>query len=196
MSVTQDDIILIQNLKAGDSSAFKFMVNQHEEKVFSLCLSYIKNEEEAEDLAQEVFIEVYQSIESFKMESSISSWVYRIAVNKSLERIRYYKRSKRFGWLTSLFGKEEIYSAYSNDWVHPGVKLENKERSKILYYAIDKLPEKQHAAFIMHKVEGLAYKEIAEIMQLSLSAVESLIHRATTNLRTQLGIYYKLDNED
>ncbi|QSE99289.1 RNA polymerase sigma factor [Fulvivirga lutea] len=189
----QGEIELIELLKAGDGPAFKHLVEEHQDKVFRLCLGYVKNEEEAEDVAQEVFIEVHESITGFEMQSSLSTWIFRIAVNKSLERIRYYKRSKRFGWLTSLFGSEEKYSKYSYDWVNPGVKLENAERSQVLYRAIDSLPEKQHAAFIMHKVEGISYKEIAEVMELSLSAVESLIFRANSNLRKQLEQYYKVD---
>ncbi|MEQ8924792.1 MAG: RNA polymerase sigma factor [Fulvivirga sp.] len=193
MQSKQDKIELIELLKAGNMPAFKHLVEENQKKVFRLCLGYVKNEEEAEDLAQEVFIEVHESISSFHGQSSLGTWIYRIAVNKSLERIRYYKRSKRFAWLTSLFGAEEKYSSYAYDWVHPGVKLENAERSKILYKAIDSLPDKQHATFILHKVEGMSYKQIAEVLELSLSAVESLIFRANSNLRNELEQYYKED---
>lgn len=191
MNLEKDEVSLVQGIKSGDEESFKKLVVNYEQQVFRLCLGYIKNNEEAEDLAQEVFMEVYESINSYKNESDLGTWIYRITVNKSLEKIRYYKRSKRFAWITSLFGNEEKYSSFSKDWVHPGVKMENIERSKVLYEAIEKLPENQHAAFIMHKIEGMTYKEIADILKLNLSTVESLMHRAKTNLKKTLKHYYK-----
>ncbi len=183
----------IDQLKAGDESVFKDLVLKFQNKVFNICIGMVKNEEEAEDLAQEVFVEIFRNISQFNADAKLSTWIYRIAMNKSLEHIRYNKRQKRFAWLTSLFGADEDLAHNYSDFYHPGVALENKERSKELYNAIDKLAENQRTAFIMHKLEGLSYQEIADIMQLSLSSVESLMHRAKKRLQDLLYDFYKND---
>ena len=183
----------ITQLKAGDEAAFKDLVLKFQNKVFNVCLGMLKNAEEAEDMAQEVFVEVFRNIGQFKADAKLSTWIYRIAVNKSLEHIRYNKRQKRFAWLTSLFGADEDLARNYSDFYHPGVALENKERSKELYKALDKLAENQRVAFVMHKMEGLSYQEIAEVMELSLSSVESLMHRAKKRLRELLYDFYKND---
>ncbi len=185
------EIDFVSALLAGDESAFKELVLQYQDDIYSLCLNYLKNEQEAEDIAQDVFIEVFHSIHSFNQQASISTWIYRIAVNKSLERLRYNKRLKRFAWITSLFGNEERFEGQIRDWVQPNVEDENKERAKVLYGAIDNLPEKQRTAFILHKLEGKSYKEIMDILSVSLASVESLMHRAKKNLQKDLKTYYQ-----
>jgi RNA polymerase sigma factor (sigma-70 family) len=188
-----DNQDFIRQLKAGDESAFKDLVLNYQNKVFNVCLGLLKNEEEAEDISQEVFIEVYQKISQFNAESKLSTWIYRIAINKSLEQIRFHKRQKRFAWLTSLFGMEDKFAERQSEFYHPGVALENKERSRVLFKAIDQLVENQRTAFIMHKLEGLSYAEIAEIMQLSIPSVESLLHRAKKKLQQLLHNFYQQD---
>ncbi|MEQ8244523.1 RNA polymerase sigma factor [Fulvivirga sp.] len=184
----------INQLKAGDEATFKDLVLKFQNKVFNVCVGMLKNSEEAEDLAQEVFVEVFRNIDQFNADAKLSTWIYRIAVNKSLEHIRYNKRQKRFAWLTSLFGADEDLACNYSDFYHPGVALENKETAKILHDAVDKLAENQRAAFVMHKMEGLSYQEVADIMQLSLSSVESLMHRAKKRLRELLHDFYKNDS--
>ena len=98
-------------------------------------------------------------------------------------------------FLTSLFGNNDELKHHPADFVHPGVQLENQERASILFKNIDKLPDNQKVAFTLHHVEGLSYQEITEVMQTSLSAVESLIHRAKHNLRKSLGQYYAQNRE-
>ena len=93
------------------------------------------------------------------------------------------KRKKRFGLLSPLFGEDNTPTLELPDFHHPGVSLDNKEKASILFKAIKELPENQQIAFILNKIEGLSYQEVAEIMKTSLSAVESLLHRARINLR-------------
>jgi RNA polymerase sigma-70 factor (ECF subfamily) len=162
---------------------FKSIVEIHQEKVRNTCFRFVNNSDDADDVTQEVFIQVYESLSHFRNESELSTWIYRIAVNKSLDFIRRKKRAKRFAKLISLFGFEET----SKEIVlpvsgNPHTDLEDKERKQILDWAIDKLPEKQQTAIKLSKYEGFSNKEIAEIMELSLSAVEGLIHRAKKNL--------------
>lgn len=172
-------------------SDFQSIVETHQEKVRNTCFRFVKNPEDADEVAQDVFIAVYESLSHFREESELSTWIYRIAVNKSLDFIRKKNRKKRFAQVTSLFGfgeeKEEIaIPADSN----PEQELENKERKQILDEAINTLPENQQTAITLSKYEGFSNKEIASIMKVSLSSVESLIHRAKKNLHKQLYNYY------
>jgi len=182
---------IIHQLKSGNEEAFRVLVDSYKDRIYNLCYGYVRNESDAEDLVQEVFIEVYRSVNNFSENSGIGTWIYRIAVNKALEMIRKAKRKKRWGYVFSLFGKEESVGDVHKDEVHPGVMLENKERAGVLFSKIDELPEKQKTAFLLHKVEGQSYAEIAGIMHTTVSSVESLLHRAKTNLRRSLYQYYK-----
>ncbi|HEY9364333.1 MAG TPA: RNA polymerase sigma factor [Chitinophagaceae bacterium] len=182
---------LIGLLRKGDETAFKEIVTTWQDMVFNTVLGILQNEEDAEDVAQEVFVQVFESISSFKEESKLSTWLYRIAVTKSLDHLRRKKRKKRFAFVQSLFGMNHEEKNLVTDFYHPGVALDNKERAAVLFKAINNLPPNQKVAFTLHKVEGLSYQEISEAMQTSLSAVESLIHRAKGNLKNQLNIYYQ-----
>lgn len=151
--------------------------------VYNTCLSIVKSEEDAEDLAQEVFVQVYQSIRTFKGESKLSTWIYRIATTKSLDHERKKKRKKRFGFVKSIFGDDSEIVINPPDFNHPGVALDKKESAAKLFKAIEKLPENQKVAFLLNKVEGLSYQEVSDVMKVSTSSIESLLHRAKTNLR-------------
>ena len=159
--------------------------------IYNTSLGIVQNETEAEDITQDVFIKVFENISSFKGESKLSTWLYRIATTTSLDHLRSKKRKKRFGFIFSLGGGENNESNQVPDFHHPGVKLDNKERAKVLFSAISKLPENQKSAYTLHKLEGLSYKEISEVLSTTVSAVESLLSRANGNLRKQLENFYK-----
>jgi RNA polymerase sigma factor (sigma-70 family) len=186
---------LLIKLQSGDESAFKTLVETHQKRVFNTVLAIIQDFEEAEDLSQEVFMEVYQSVGKFRGDSKISTWLYRIATTKALEQIRKRKTAKRFAFFTSLFGERNEILHESVDFMHPGVMLEQQENSKALFKAINQLPENQKVAYTLNNIEGLSYQEITEVMQMSLSSVESLLFRAKTNLRKSLGNYYINQNK-
>jgi len=188
-----DEQQFVTELIKGDEQAFRKLVKEYKDQVYNTCIGLLRNAEDAEDTAQEVFIEVHNSIDTFNGESSLSTWIYRIAVNKSLELIRYRKRKKRFAYFKALmnFDGETDEIEDFNGFVHPGIELENKERAKMLMDAIGRLPESQKVAFTLHKIEGLSYKNISEVMEKSLSAIESLIYRARQNLKDDLYDYYK-----
>jgi RNA polymerase sigma factor (sigma-70 family) len=170
---------------------FQHIFNLNNKKVFNISLNIVQNREDAEDITQEVFIEVHHSLHLFKEESAVSTWIYRIAVNKSLDFLRAKKRKKRFAFITQLFHPETGEQLHEvSHFDHPGVLLENKERSQLLFNAINKLPASQKSAFVLHKIEGFPQKEIAQIMNLSEKAVESLIQRAKENLKKLLGNFY------
>lgn len=187
----KDQEIIIQ-LKALNHKAFEELVNELHPKVYNTCLGLLQNEQDAEDTTQEVFIRVFQSIHTFKGNSKLSTWIYRIAVTKSLELIRTKKSKKRFAFLQPFLKNEGgEFKTESAHFYHPGVQLEEKERAAILFKAIDQLPVNQKTAFLLHKMEDLPYSEIAQIMRVSVSAVESLMVRAKQNLKHRLGAYYE-----
>ena len=185
------ELELIERLKKGDDSAFKVIVNTWQNMVYNTSLGIVQNAEDAEDVAQEVFVQVYESIGQFKGDSKFSTWLYRIAITKSLDHIRKKKRKKRFVFLQSIFGNNEEEVRHQPDFHHPGISLENKEKAAILFRAIDKLPDNQKTAFTLYKLEGLSYQEVSEIMESTVSSVESLMHRAKANLKKILTDYYQ-----
>ena len=185
---------LIERLKKGDEAAFKEIVESSQGLVYNTALGIVQNPEDAEDGTQEVFIQLYESIKTFKGESKLSTWLYRITVSKAMDHLRKKKRKKRFAYVQSLFGANEELIHDPPDFVHPGVSLDNKEKAKELFKAIDQLPAKQKIAFTLNRIEGLSYQELSEIMKLTVASVESLLHRARKNLRKNLETYY-LQNE-
>jgi len=181
---------LITLLKKKDRKAFKEIVERCQNMVYNTAIGLLQNAEDAEDTAQEVFMQVYESISSFKGESKFSTWIYRITVSKSLDHLRKKKRKKRFAFIQRLYGKDEGLMIDPPDFFHPGVKIENKENAAILFKAIDQLPSNQKIAFILNKIENLSYKEISEVMKSSESSVDSLLQRAKKNLQKNLKDYY------
>lgn len=177
---------LIQQLKQGNETAFKILVENNQDRVYNTALSIVQNAEDAEDVAQEVFIQAFRSIHSFKGEAKLSTWLYRIATTRSLDLLRSRKSKKRFGFLQRLFNDEGDLKYDLPDFNHPGVGLEQKENAAKLFKAIAKLPENQKIAFTLHKMEDLSYQEISEVLETTVPAVESLMHRAKVNLRNIL----------
>lgn len=186
---------LIIRLKKNDEIAFQVLVGLYSKKVYNTCIGMLQNMEDAEDVSQEIFITIHLNIVKFKEESSLSTWIYRISVNKCLEFLRKKNRKKRSGIFRSIFSSDGVKAIENHsDFMHPGIQLENQERAKILFKAIDLLPENQRTAYILHKIEQLSYTEIAQILSLSLSAVESLLFRGKQNLKQHLAVYYE-ENE-
>jgi RNA polymerase sigma-70 factor (ECF subfamily) len=189
-----NELELIQQLRAGDELAFKSLVANYQDMVYNTALGIVQNSEDAEDVTQEVFIQVYRSIDQFKGDARLSTWIYRITTTKALDHIRSRRRKKRFAFITSLFGPNDELVHEPVDFQHPGVALDRKEQAALLFRMIEQLPENQKVAFTLHKTEDLSYQEIAEVMKLSVSAVESLLFRARQNLRKLLEKHYQQNN--
>ncbi|GAB1857421.1 RNA polymerase sigma factor [Flavobacteriaceae bacterium MHTCC 0001] len=191
MYLTENE--LIAGLKGHNANAYGKLLDDFQQKVFATCISFVPNKEDAEDIAQEVFVEVFNSIGKFKGNSKLSTWIYRITTNKCLEFIRKRNTKKRFGFMQSILGNEIPVdkTSYFTEMNHPGIILENKEKSETLFYAINQLPEAQKVVFTLHKVDGKSYQEISEITAKSVSSVESLMFRAKKNLQKLLENFYK-----
>jgi len=186
---------LIHQLQAGKQAAFSCLLDDYQQRVFGTCISFIPNKEDAEDVAQEVFLEVFKSISKFKGDSKLATWIYKIATNKCLEFIRKKNSKKRFAFMQSILGNEIPFdkTSYFTEVNHPGILLENKEKSAIIFKAINTLPENQRVIFTLAKIDGKSYQEIVEITGKSLSSVESVMFRAKKGLREKLANFYKND---
>ncbi|MCW3070541.1 MAG: polymerase, sigma-24 subunit, subfamily [Bacteroidetes bacterium] len=181
---------IFASMQAEQLPSFPEIYETYKNKVFNTVLGYLQNTEDAEETTQDVFVEIHRSLKSFEGKSSLSTWIYRIAVNKSLDFIKSRNRKKRFAFLSSLFDEKGAVKHEQPDFHHPGVQLEQKENAALLFKTIHELPENQRTAFILSKLEGLGYAEIAEVMQLSVSSVESLLFRAKQNLQKKLSGYF------
>ena len=187
------DTEIIEQLKQGNQLAFKKLVDTHQKLVVNTCYGLVQNREDAEDVAQEVFVEVYRNIEKFRSDSKLSTWLYRIAVNRSLNHIRDNRKHKWFQGFDDeeAAANKDLLRAKTADSDEPEYDLENKQRALILKEAINSLPKNQKVAFTLSKYEELSYHEIAEVMDLSVSSVESLLFRAKKGLQKKLYKCYK-----
>ena len=183
---------LIEKLCKGDEDSFRFVIDTYQKVALNTCFRVVNNRETAEDLVQEVFVEVYRSIKNFRGDSKLSTWIYRIAVTKSLDYLKKMKRQKRFAKLKSLFNSEnEHLQIPAPEQSNPEKIFTDDDRKKILDWALNSLAENQRVAFTLSKYDELSYKEIADTMGTSVSSVESLIHRAKSNLKKKLKSYYE-----
>ena len=183
---------LTLKIKSGDPGAFRQLIDEYQSMVVNTAIGMVHNVHDAEDIAQEVFIEVYRSIGNFRGEASLKTWIYRITVTRTLNFIRNQKKHRWMQSIHDFFNGERSLEKVSEDYRdRPDFSMEEQQKADLLYRAIDSLPENQRIAFTLNKYEDLSYKEIAEIMDLSLSSVESLLHRAKKNLQKKLLDCYK-----
>jgi len=182
-----NDSELIGRLSENDPQAFRILMEKYQDLVFRTSMGLLHDTEAAEDISQEVFIEVFKSIGYFRGESKLSTWLYRVTINKSLNELKKNQRNKAWTKFEDIFkGKKEEKKELSIPDKSSENLIESKELAKILQQAIDELPENQRIAFVLAKYDELSYKEIAEIMNSTVSSIESLVHRAKTNLQKRL----------
>lgn len=181
---------LIHLVKQKDEQAFQKLVERWQDVVFSSVIGFLQSEQDAEDVSQEVFIQVFNSISSFKGDSKFSTWLYKIAVSKATDHIRKKKRKKRFAFLQSIYGNNDEQIVDPPEFHHPGVELENKESAAVLFAAINQLLPNQKTAFVLNKIDHLSYKEIGDILGVSEGAVDSLLQRARAKLKKLLEGHY------
>jgi RNA polymerase sigma-70 factor, ECF subfamily len=182
---------LINGIINQNNKAIQDLVKNYQKKVIKTAYYFVANMEDAEDLSQEVFLEILKSIDRYKKNASLSTWIYRITVNKSLDHLRRQKRRNILQTVGSVLKISfDGTNSEENKLAAMDTRNEDKEKREILDSAVNSLHESQKIAFILNKYEELSYKEIAEVMNLSLSSVESLIHRAKLNLQKKLVNYF------
>jgi RNA polymerase sigma-70 factor (ECF subfamily) len=182
---------LIEGILRRDRIAFQYLVTHYQRSVIKTASYFVANMEDAEDLSQEIFLEVIRSIDSFKRTSSLSTWIYRITINKSLNMVKKQQRRGVMLRIESLFRHQNSeQGGTSAEPSASSTEFESREQRNLLHAAINKLPENQRIAFILCKFEDQSYKQIAEIMKIGLPAVESLIYRARVNLQKYLAHHF------
>ena len=182
------DIEIIQQIAQGDRNLYRKLVERYQPMVFRTCMGFLHHKDDSDDLTQDVFIQVHQTLSGFKGEASFSTWIYRIAVNASLNKIRKSSKNfvlQRFG---TMFGGEKSneYSFPISDNENPENILIMNEHREWVQKALNTLPENQRTAIVLSKYDDLSQKEIAAIMNTTEGAVEALIQRAKANLRDKL----------
>jgi RNA polymerase sigma-70 factor, ECF subfamily len=184
MEVSEKEIIRLA--KKGDQRAQSEIVKKYERMVYNLGLKLLGNEDLAEGVLQETFLKVLQALPNFKEQSQLSTWIYRIATNQALMRLRTKKRRQQ-SFDVNIEDENKDYSAFTRSLEKgPMDALLNDELKEKMDIAINQLPENYKTTFVLKDIEGLALKEIADIMELSLPAVKSNLHRARVTLRNKL----------
>jgi len=180
-----DEFALIKKIQAGDIPAFNQLVSLFRVRVINTCYRFLFTQEDAEDISQDVFIEVYQSISSFRAEAKLSTWIYRITVTKCLDEIKRRKRKKRITSVGKLLHIDDIVGWLAGG-ESPEKTLHYDEKMKQVMRALDSLPDNQRVAYTLSKIEGYTNSEIAEIMSTTIIAVESLVSRAKKKVSSEL----------
>ena len=197
MKKDRTDNEVIDSILGGDRDQYTLIVENYKQMVFRTCMGFVHNKEDADDLAQEVFIQAYQSLHTFRHESALSTWLYRIAVNASLNRVRKTSKTGLFSRLSALLGNDakserDFPAAHAKN---PEEILLKSEQAKWVQQALDSLPEKQRTAIVLSKYDELSQKEIAAVMDITEGAVEALLQRAKANLREKLSSGFKKKNK-
>lgn len=179
-----NDTNLMLRVKNGDDEALREIVEKYHTFILNLCFQYVGNQEDAEEVAQDVFINLQKAAARYEPKAKLSTYLYRIAVNLSLNRIRD-RKWQRFVSLEFL-RKGGMNNPDSVEVQDPDSLLEQKETQRTIRKALDALPSNQRTAVILKRFQGLSYEEIAKVMNCSVSAVEARLHRAKQNLQAKL----------
>lgn len=177
------DAELVMQLQRGSEVAFRTLVERYQNRVYRTVFSLLRNPEEAEDVAQEVFVEVYQTIARYRGESALSTWLYRLATSRALKNRRRASAKKRFAYFTSLLGFDNNALPEPPDHAHPLALLEGEQQFQLLLAHIARLPDQQQVAFTLRHEQELSYEQIAAVLGTTVAAVESLLFRARQTLR-------------
>lgn len=178
--------------KTNDPLIFEDVYESYADRILNLAYRFAGDEDTARDLTQDVFVKVYENLHKFEHKSHVFTWIYRIAVNHFTN---YLKKEKRHNWVSlmdhtvsDLFRQGKIHSVYPGSAVPPSSQqnMESAERAEIVWASVQTLPPKYRVPLVLHHYEGMAYKDIAAVMEISMSAVEARIHRAKKRLIKKL----------
>ena len=173
-----DDRPLVESLRRGEPEAFETLVLAYQHRVFSIALRMLADRGEAEEVAQEVFLRVHQSVRDFRGEARLSTWLYAITSRLCLNRLKSPSRARRAG--------EAALMRMADAHPNPGATLEALEVEAALHRAIGELDDEQRIVVVLRDLHGLAYEEIAAALDLPLGTVRSRLHRARMELKARL----------
>lgn len=176
-----DDALLVQHTLAGDARAFQELVERHQERLFAAVRHYTRNPVEVEDIVQETFLKAFCRLDSFQQQSSFATWIYRIAINTSLDVL---KRKGR-GAVESL-EDPQVVERPAHKALAPDARLQREEIARITQQILQGMPDIFRAVLVMREFEGLSYQEMAEVLCISIGTVESRLFRARARFRAAL----------
>jgi RNA polymerase sigma-70 factor (ECF subfamily) len=179
MQPSQSDSEWVQQAKHGSSEAFSVLVEKYRQKVFQTAMGFLHNTDDAEDLTQDIFVKVWKSLGSFDQRSAFTTWLYRIAVNMAINVVRKNKIRSFIG-----INDEVNESNYANN--NADDNLIRREQKAEIRRAMDKLKASQKKAFVLFYYQELNMKEVADVLNMSLKAAESLVFRARKSLQKEL----------
>ena len=188
------DAELINEIKRGSESAFRLLIDRYKAHCFNIAFGIVQDKEIAEDVVQDVFLKFWEIKKDFELKAKFSTWMYRVATNMALNKIRKNKLMNAFSKFPRLDSSEDNDGYFDNKmYQQPEVETQkhNEYIKEALKIAIDSLPRRQKIAFVLNKYEKLSYREVADIMEVSLQTVESLLFRAKENLQKKLLQVYK-----
>lgn len=183
------DVEIIRQIAEGNRNMYRLLVERYQALVFRTCMGFLHNKDDADDLTQEVFIQAYQSLAKFKGSASFSTWIYRIAINASLNKVRKTTGNFFLQQLDAVFGADKRKDPPISDSENPENIFIRREHREWVNRALNSLPENQRTAIVLSNYDDLPQKEIAEIMNTTEGAVEALIQRAKANLRKKLSSF-------
>lgn len=174
-----EDRELIEQFQSGNKQAFNQLVNKYRDRIYAVIYRMLRNQDDALDISQEVFVRAYRSLNKFRGDSSVYTWLYRIAVNLSINYINRNKHRKSQAI-------DNVSFKLSADNESPQKKIEVDELSQAIEQAVLKLPDKQRAVFVMRYYENMQHNEIAEILGNSVGSVKANYHHALQKLKVEL----------
>jgi RNA polymerase sigma-70 factor, ECF subfamily len=179
---------LVHDFLDGDAQAFNRLVMLHQTKIYNLALNYVKNQEEAKDLAQDIFVTVYRSLPKLREKEKFTSWLYQIAINHCRNR---YKKLSRRGYFNNIsLDDEESFLQIAGD-EGPEKLLQRKNTINLVRSTIDSMPEAEKEIILLRDIQELAYEEISAILDIPLGTVKSKLNRARTSLKDRLKKFYQ-----
>ena len=185
-----EELKLVESCRRGDYDCFEKIVGEHEKKIYNLALRMLGSPDDARDILQDTFLKVYDHLDKFRGDSRLSTWIYRIAMNEALMKIRREK-GRMVSLDTFKVSEGEVRSLDIEDWAQkPLDKLLTRELGKEMDTAVSGLPEDYRAVFLLRDVEGLSNADIARVLDISVPAVKSRLHRARLFLRGELSKYF------
>jgi RNA polymerase sigma-70 factor (ECF subfamily) len=186
------DVGLVDQFKEGNITAFEEIIERYEAKVMNLALRFTRNQEDAEEVMQDVFTTVYRKIDGFRGQSAFSSWLYRIVVNAAFMKLRKKKQNHTVS-MEDLAPAVKQYCMERDSIAtsHSYNIAVTRELQEVLQRAIDRLPDQYRAVFVLRDVDGLSNQETGQILDLSIPAVKSRLHRSRIMLRKRLQRYYE-----
>lgn len=188
-NISIDDAVLVRQCQQGDSAAMQRLIVKYQDRIYNVILKICANKDDAAELTQETFVKFIEKIDTFKMQSAFYTWLFRIAVNLTINyckrrfKVKTYSIDMTSSPETASAGKQLRNLLTDDKSVDPAIAVQNKETVRIIENAIGRLEDKHRVIVILREIEGMAYSEIAESLEVEVGTVKSRLSRARESLR-------------